>query len=694
MQILNTMIKKVFFLLAMFTCIFASCSDGGSEEPVIPPTQKPEVNNTPTITIDPTIQSSGLSFDTSASEKSITFSTTSDWTLSIAETRSGTEWCTASPTSGGKGTATVKFKTTENTESEDRTVAVTIKAGAASKTFTVTQKGNKSLLVTTKKYELPKEGSEIEIEVKSNVEYEMTIAESCKEWITEATGRALTTHKHILAIAASEEAVKREGEITFKSGDIVETVKVYQAGEAVLLLSKNELTVGEAGETITVDIKSNVDFGVQMPNADWIKEEASGRGMSSHTLRFVISENETFEARSAEIVFYDKNSDLKNTLKVIQSAKEQKEASYENGVATLVEAGTLKKLLGDDYLSITSLKVVGPINGDDVYYLRKMLGGNNFSEADRGKLTTLDLSEATIVEGGEWYYYDEYYTPHYYTSNNTIGEYMFNNCANLKNIILPDSVTEISGYAFADCYSLTSVTIPDSVTSIGDYAFYDCSALTSITIPDSVTSIGKNVFAHCSSLTSVTIPDSVTSIGDDAFHGCLDLTSVTIGNGVTEIGWYAFYRCSSLTSVIIPDSVTEIGGYAFYGCSALTSVTIPDSVISIGGNAFEDCSVLTSVTIGNGVTKIGGYAFYGCSALTSVTIPDSVNVIGGNAFQYCSALTSVYCYAQYPPSLSIYNTIFAGINSEATLYVPARCGSEYKSSSWGNYFKKIIEMEE
>ena len=644
----NTMIKNVFFLLVMFTCIFASCSDGGSEEPVTPPTQKPEVNNTPTITIDPTIQSSGLSFDTSVSEKSITFSTTSDWTLSIAETRSGTEWCTASPTSGGKGTATVKFKTTENTESEDRTVAVTIKAGADSKTFSVTQKGNKSLLVTTKKYELPKEGGEIEIEVKSNVEYEMTIAESCKEWITEATGRALTTHKHILAIAASEEAVKREGEITFKSGDIVETVKVYQAGEAVLLLSKSEFTVSEAGETISVDIKSNVEYGVQMPNADWIKEEASGRGMSSHSLKYVVSENETSESRSAEIVFYDKNSDLKNTLKVTQSAKEQKEASYENGVATLVEAGTLKKLLGDDYLSITSLKVVGPINGDDVYYLRKMLGGNNFSEADRGKLTTLDLSEATIVEGGEWYYYDEYYTPHYYTSNNTIGEYMFNNCANLKNIILPDSVTEISGYAFAECSSLTSVTIADSVTSIGDYAFAECSSLTSITIPDSVTSIGKNVFAYCSSLTSVTIPDSVTSIGDDAFHGCLDLTSVTIGNGVTEIGGYAF----------------------------------------------ADCYSLTSVTIGNGVTEIGWYAFYRCSSLTSVIIPDSVTEIGGNAFQYCSALTSVYCYAQYPPSLSIYNTIFAGINSEATLYVPARCGSAYKSSSWGNYFKKIIEMEE
>ena len=99
--ILIYMMKKMFFLLAMFTCFFASCSDGGDDDPVAPPASKPEVNN-PTITLDSIIQANGLSFDTSASEKSITFTTTSDWTLSIAETRSGTAWCTASPTSGGK----------------------------------------------------------------------------------------------------------------------------------------------------------------------------------------------------------------------------------------------------------------------------------------------------------------------------------------------------------------------------------------------------------------------------------------------------------------------------------------------------------------------------------------------------------------------------------------------------------------
>ena len=316
---MNTFRKLGFALVAILLCLSA-CSKGGEDEPIAP-TPKPEVN-TPTITLDSSIQASGLSFDTSASEKSISFTTNTDWTLSIAETRSGTEWCKATPTSGSKGTTNVKFTTTENTEYDDRSVAVTIKSGTASKTFTVTQKAKDALLVTTKKYELPKEGGEIEIEVKANVEYQMAISDTAKGWISEVTGRGLTTHKHTLKISASEEGVKREGEIIFKSGDMVETVKVYQAGEPVILLSKNEFTVSDAGETISVDLQSNVEYGVQMPDVDWIQTEKASRAMSSHTLKYVVSANETYDNREALIIFYDKNSSLKDTLKITQVQKD------------------------------------------------------------------------------------------------------------------------------------------------------------------------------------------------------------------------------------------------------------------------------------------------------------------------------------------------------------------------------------
>lgn len=578
------MMKKALFMLAMLTCILAGCSGGGNDEP-INPTPKPEEVKAE-ITLDSSIVSNGLSFGVASGEQIVSFSVNTNWTLSVASTTSGATWCKASTTSGSKGTANVKFTIDENTGYDDRSVSVTIKAGTASKTFTITQKGADALLVTTNKYEVAQEGGKIEVEVKANINYELAISETAKDWITESKSRALTTHKHTFEIALNEESEKREGEITFKSGDKVETVKVYQAGGAIILLSQNEFTVSDAGETISVDVKSNIEYGVQMPDVDWITDEASSRGMSSHTLKYVILPNEGYDTRSAEIIFYDKNSDLKDTLKVVQAQKdaiviseknfsvskeggiievkvntnvdfevqipsditwisqtdsralseksiylkieENKDdntreaeivfinneshisesitisqagsvkAGYENGVVTIATAGTMKELLGDDYLNITSLKVVGPINGDDVYYLRKMLGGNNFSEADWGKLTTLNLSEAIIVEGGEWYLQDmTYRNKYYYTQNNVIGNYMFSFCKNLQNIVLPDNVTDIGTYAFSECHALASVIIGNGVTSIGNDAFQECRALTSIDIPNSVITIGEGAFYGC-----------------------------------------------------------------------------------------------------------------------------------------------------------------------------------------------------
>lgn len=53
--------------------------------------------------------------------------------------------------------------------------------------------------------------------------------------------------------------------------------------------------------------------------------------------------------------------------------------------------------------------------------------------------------------------------------------------------------------------------IPDFVTSIGNYAFDYCNALTDIIIPNSVTSIGTGAFNYCQGLTSITV-NSTTPI--------------------------------------------------------------------------------------------------------------------------------------------------------------------------------------
>ena len=220
----------------------------------------------------------------------------------------------------------------------------------------------------------------------------------------------------------------------------------------------------------------------------------------------------------------------------------------------------------------------------------------------------------------------------------SIGGRAFEKCSSLTSVTIPNSVTSIGNGAFSQCSSLISVTIPNSVTSIGMGAFEFCSMLISVTIPNSVTSIGDCTFSQCSGLTSVTIPNSVTSIGDGAFAGC-SLTSITIPNSVTSIGVGAFSQCSSLTSITIPNGVTSISGTTFSGCSSLTSITIPNSVTSIGIQAFLGCSSLTSITIPNSVTSIGDEAFHWCGGLTSITIPNSVTSIGESAFELCNLIS-------------------------------------------------------
>ena len=301
----------------------------------------------------------------------------------------------------------------------------------------------------------------------------------------------------------------------------------------------------------------------------------------------------------------------------------------------------------------------------------------------------------------------------------------FSDIESIKEIIIGNSVTSIGREAFRSCSGLTSVhisdiaawcnidfgsnplyyahhlylngeevkdlVIPNSVTSIGELAFYCCKGLTSVTIPNSVTSIGYSTFAGCSGLTSVNIPNSVTSIGGSAFSGCSGLTSVTIPNSVTSIGDGAFSDCSGLTSVTIPNSVTSIGEYAFSFCSGLTSVTIPNSVKSIRDRAFYYCSRLTSVAIPNSVTSIGDYAFYRCSGLTSVTIGNSVESIGGYAFAACSEILDVYCYAEKVPSTNS-NAFDDSYPEYVTLHVPDASIESYKAEAPWSSFGKIVGL--
>ena len=119
-----------------------------------------------------------------------------------------------------------------------------------------------------------------------------------------------------------------------------------------------------------------------------------------------------------------------------------------------------------------------------------------------------------------------------------IGEYAFDNCANLTEISLEGSFTVIGRHQFSHCTNLTKVTIPQGVTEIGEYAFSRCTALEQIRIPEGVIRIDEGVFLGCSALEKVTIPDSVTSLGEHIFLDCSKLKNIYYTG--TEEQWANF----------------------------------------------------------------------------------------------------------------------------------------------------------
>jgi len=189
----------------------------------------------------------------------------------------------------------------------------------------------------------------------------------------------------------------------------------------------------------------------------------------------------------------------------------------------------------------------------------------------------------------------------------------------IREVIIPNSVTEIGAGAFQQCWNLLRVSLPNSVTKIGAAAFHQCWNLLRVSLPNSLTSLEYAIFEKCTSLEKITVPKSVTVIEDCAFKDCENLVSVTIPNSVKSIGKYAFQWCKSLSAITLPIWITDLKDSVFYGCKSLEKITVPEMVFEINDRVFKDCENLVSVTIPRMVDTIHKQAFQGCTKLDDAT---------------------------------------------------------------------------
>ena len=389
------------------------------------------------------------------------------------------------------------------------------------------------------------------------------------------------------------------------------------------------------------------------------------------------------------------------------------------------EAGTLcDRIKSDLKYKITSLKLSGKLNIDDIQYIREMAGCYYDTKGSKydGHLEELDLKDASFVSSDhsikvyDGSYGSYSYADAYSGDEKSVGDYTFCYLPSLRKIILPDNVASIGNSAFRHCSNLISVKLPTGLTSIGCMAFEFCTGLTSLELPTGLTSIDMNAFCWCTNLTSLQLPYNLTIIGNGAFLHCTGLTSLELPSGLTSISAYAFSECSGLTSLKLPSGITSIGYHAFAYCSGLTSLQFPSNLTSIGDDAFAGCTGLTSLQLPSGLTSIGSAAFAYCSGLTSLQFPSGLTSIGVRAFQNCTGLTSLELpsgltkieegtfsgctninsiYAYMPDPLLFdgeakdFPTCF---NENCTLYVPKKSYTAYiVAPGWGD-FKTIAKF--
>lgn len=372
---------------------------------------------------------------------------------------------------------------------------------------------------------------------------------------------------------------------------------------------------------------------------------------------------------------------------------------------TLSSPGTLEEEIAKqtNWRDVTGLKVSGHINGDDIYFIRQMAQGKtqyfNYEAeltnseymndlASEGKLVRLDLSDASIDEGGRVYATaistkddgTEMQISFSCISKNTISTSMFSSTI-LESIIFPSNaetmetdkfrvfygtynyrnelkysyetkyayfpeslkeidlqnIETISHSAFRNCKLLANI-IMDNVKIINHSAFAYCESLSLQSLPPNLKAVYSDAFLNCKSISLRSLPLTLTTIESDAFYGCIcpEIKSLTFYDNI-RIRDDAMPSLPNLETITFinnddGDHQVGIGTNAFKGCQKLTSVSFPEQtkMIKLREGVFNDCTSLS--TFSTPVKDISLYyykCFYNCPNLTTMAIGTTIDLDGG-----------------------------------------------------------------
>ena len=457
----------------------------------------------------------------------ITVTANKSWTSTINYNDSQKDWCEYHPASMditndmSMSTFTnVRLMIAQNTSGEERSATITITTGDISKSFTIKQKQNDVISLSTDLIKSNSNGGNYQIEVTSNIDYDVQIPTEHQDWVKFSNRtKAISTNNIEFTIAPNLNYDKRECDIYIipKNGIVTESLApslhILQLPKSLIELDKLQETFPKEGGNAIFLLTTNTEYEVVIDKTySWIKLDKIENAQAK-VQKLYISVSETETPRTGVVLIKDKNSDLIQELSITQT---NKSASKSVEVQT---AGTLFSLIDEsEKYQITSLTVSGRLNSNDISFINDLLLK---SKGGKGKIIAVDLYNTLIDKS--------------YGTDEEIDKSMFGNTL-IKNIILPKYTRSIGWDAFYMCIQLETIQIPSKISYIGASAFNYCTSLKTITFEgNSLTHIDNWAFSDCP-IKSIYIPASVIQIGWGAFS-CPQLQEIhMLGENPPTVG--------------------------------------------------------------------------------------------------------------------------------------------------------------
>ncbi len=253
-----------------------------------------------------------LTFDNKGGDKSISFTTSGDWTSSTSAS-----WITLSPASGKEGAAMPVLSVSENTGSSARKGYAIIQCGTAKDTVTVSQTAKSFITVDPRVFSVGNAGGVYPSKVSANVDITMQLnPSSASSWISTDLGQADSRGERTLMItvAKNDDVHSREAKIEFASSGLSAEISISQSGQApVFTVTAKDVQSPAAGTSFSVPVTTNLEVTASTPS--WITSTRTAEGFN-----FTVSANTGDALRTGNVTISNTEFGKSASFKVSQKS--------------------------------------------------------------------------------------------------------------------------------------------------------------------------------------------------------------------------------------------------------------------------------------------------------------------------------------------------------------------------------------